>query len=347
MNSRICIQEDRWFVSDIVENYKPPTEDGGDKDITVPNCQREWAWKHKRGQQKMSQLIDSVMNGYPVPTCILNRVRTRKYEIYDGRHRFETLYRFANDRCVWNGRKFSELSEDEKTRFFRREIPVTIMIGATPEQLADVFIRLNKGVALKDYDLFWAMRSTPLVSATERLVFDNTQLSDSLGGISLRVRSDLAHWVALVRGLNTRNAGNMSTSHIRASENDGMSTPIDDEFVSAGLSALATLYSIANERFPTTNTEKAKLKKIGKISAFFLAEWMPADDKYAVIIKWVDVIGRLRATDTINMALALATTGAQNLTAERVARVLDQVTVYLRDGILPGAQQDDSDEDDA
>ena len=126
-----------------------------------------------------------------------------------------------------------------------------------------------------------------------------------------------------------------------------MSTPIDDEFVSAGLSALATLYSIANERFPTTNTEKAKLKKIGKISAFFLAEWMPADDKYAVIIKWVDVIGRLRATDTINMALALATTGAQNLTAERVARVLDQVTVYLRDGILPGAQQDDSDEDDA
>lgn len=343
--NRIRIQEERWFVADIVANYKPPTEDGEDKDITVPSCQREWAWKHKRGLQKMRQLIDSIMNGYPVPTCILNRLRARQYEVYDGRHRFETAYRYANDRFDWNGKKFSDLSDDEKQRFLNRELPVTIMIGATPDELADVFIRLNKGVPLKDCDLFWAMRASPLVSATERLVFPHTRLSDSLGGVNLSLRTDLANWVGLVIGLNTRNAGNISTSHIRACENNGMNTSVDDAYVLAGLDALATLYETANDRYPATNKVKGQFKKVGKMSAFFLAEWIPSENKQDVIEKWVSIIGRLRGPNAPHMAMALASAGAQNLTAERITRVLEQVRAYLTEGVLPGGDSVDSDDD--
>lgn len=343
--NRIRIQEERWFVADIVANYKPPTEDGEDKDIIVPGCQREWAWKHKRGLQKMRQLIDSIMNGYPIPTCILNRLRARQYEVYDGRHRFETAYRYANDRFDWNGKKFSELSSEEKERFMSRELPVTIMIGATPNQLADVFIRLNKGVPLKDCDLFWAMRASPLVSATERLVFPHTRLSDSLGGVNLSLRTDLANWVGLVIGLNTRNAGNISTSHIRASENGGIHADVNDAYVLSGLDALATLYETANERYPATNKVKGQFKKVGRMSAFFLAEWIPAENKRDIIEKWVNIIGRLRGPNASSMALALASAGAQNLTAERITRVLDQVRAYLADGVVPGGESLDTDDD--
>jgi hypothetical protein len=285
------------------------------------------------------------MNGYPIPTCILNRLRARQYEVYDGRHRFETAYRYANDRFDWNGKKFSELSSEEKERFLNRELPVTIMIGATPNQLADVFIRLNKGVPLKDYDLFWAMRASPLVSATERLVFPHTRLSNSLGGVNLSLRTDLANWVGLVIGLNTRNAGNISTSHIRASEIGGIHAEVDDAYVLSGLDALATLYETANERYPATNKVKGKFKQVGRISAFFLAEWIPAENKYDVIDKWVSIIGRLRGPNASSMAMALASAGPQNLTAERITRVLEQVRTYLADGVVPGGDLLDTDDD--
>ena len=345
MANRIRILEDRWFVSDIVNDFKPPTEDGPERDICIPTCQREWAWKNARGLKKMQSLIDSVMNGYPIPTCILNRTNLRKYEIYDGRHRIETLYRYANDRFEWNGKLYSTLTHDEKAHFENRQIPVTIMIEATKSQLSDVFIRLNKGVALKDYDIFWANRHTSLVSSVERLVFPHARLSHSLGDVDLRARTDLANWVALVHGLNTREAGNITTSHIRVFDNDAQNNPVDDAFVTLGLDALATLYERANEQFPCTNTEKRRYKKVGKITAFFIADWMSALDKENAINKWVDIIGRIRRNDS-DMLRALTTTGAQNLTSGKIAQVLRQVNNWIDNGIRADTGSDDGDDDD-
>lgn len=332
-------------MSDVVKDFKPPTEDGTDRDIRLPSCQREWAWKNSRGLKKMQGLIDSVMMGYPIPTCILNRTSMRQFEIYDGRHRIETMYRYANDRFEWNGKKYSTLSDTEKDQFNNRQIPVTITIEATNSQLSDMFIRLNKGVPLKDYDIFWANRHTPLVSAVERLVFPHQRLSRSLGDVDMRARTDLANWVALVHGLNTREAGNISTSHIRVFDNGGQDRSVNDEFVTTGLDALATLYEMANEQFPANTVEKRRYKKVGKITAFFLADWLAALDKDAAITKWVDIIGRVRRSE-YNMLRALTTTGAQNLTAGKISQVLDQVNRWIYDGLRADAVSDDGDEED-
>lgn len=335
-NNQMNITEDSWFIEQIVEDYNPDNTGS----LYLPISQREWAWKNARGIVKQQRLIDSAMNGYPIPTCILNRVSTTRFEIYDGRHRIETLWRYANDLFKWNGKLFSELTQDEKDRFNNRKIPVTIVRRATLSQLADIFMRLNNGVALTDSDYFWACRDRNLVKAVERLVITNDRLKAALGGVDLKYRKDLANWVAHVYGLATRNSGNMTTSYIRIAEDGGLDVEVDDEYVKAGLDALCTIYETANSSSRVADKDKKCLKKIGRIAAFALAEWM--DDKYpnkqAVITKWVGIVIRHRmlTEDGMRMLQQLTTSGAQNLNSTKITKVLEQVNRFVNSGVGTG-----------
>jgi hypothetical protein len=333
MASNIRIKEDRWFVDYIVDNFKPPEEAIGDRDINVPEGQRLWSWKGKTGTQKQKVLIDSIMNSFPIPGSVVNRVGALRFDVWDGRHRMETMWRYANDKFEWNGKKFSELTSDEKTRFKNREVPVTITDNASRVQLSDMFTRLNSGTPLKDYDYLHGQAETELVKAVYRLVHTHAALAEALAltGGKIKERVNLANWCALVNGLNTENSGNMTTSYIRLSE--VLENPIDDMKVKTGLDALAKLYTKANTSFPTTDKVKRGFKNVGKITAFFFADWFAADSdhKDGIIKKWTGIVGRLRGSkeDSMNMKNALATKGAQNLTSERVARVIEQVNAFL------------------
>ena len=339
MASNIRTKEDRWFVDYVIDNYKPPTEAIEDRDINVPACQREWAWKGKLGLKKQQGFVDSIMNGYPIPSCIVNRVGALRFYVYDGRHRMETMWRYANDKFEWNGKKFSELTTDEQRRFKNREFPVTITNNVTTHELAEMFIRLNKGVPLKDYDLLHANSTTELVKAVYRLVYTHTDLAEALALTDgkIRSRTDLANWAALVNGLNTENPGNMTTSFIRLSDT-GLDNPIDDLKVKAGLDALARLYTKANADFPADEKTKRQYKNIGKVTAFFFSDWFTfyEDHEDDIIKKWVGVIGKLRGSemDAFNMKNALSTTGAQNLTHEKVKKVIEQVNAFLSGGTV-------------
>ena len=103
--ARIHIREDAWLVEDIVSSYNPD----GTGTIKLPVSQRQWAWKHKTGLKKMVKLVDSVMMGFPIPTCILNRISGNEFQMYDGRHRIETLWNYVNDKFKWDDKLYSEL----------------------------------------------------------------------------------------------------------------------------------------------------------------------------------------------------------------------------------------------
>ena len=342
-NNRINIMEDRWRVKQFVRGYSPPGN-GEITSITVPVCQREWAWKGVNNYKK-ERFIDSVINGYPIPTVILNRTSLHQFEPYDGRHRIETIWRYANGEFTWNGKKYVELSSEEKMLFDNREIPVTIVDDATPEQLADIFTRLNSGTSLKDYDYLWAHRNTPLMSAVISLVCNSENLAEALS-ISLKSRIDLANWTAICAGLTTRNAGNMTTSHIRIAADVGYNIEVDTYYVTRGVNALATLYKRAFTQFPANQKDKKKFRKVGTLSAFFLADWIKSDNENATIEKWVSIIGKLTVSDHYNMKNALTTTGAQNLTASKIEKVLDQVNKYINTGLTPENASTDNEDDD-
>lgn len=345
---RVHVQEQPWTVLDLVTEYDP----NNTGTIVVPDDQREWAWKHKRGVKKQLMLIDSVFYGFPIPSLILNKKNRTHLEVYDGRHRIETLWKFYTDRLRWEGKLFSELCEDDKRIFRERTLPATITQNATNEQLADMFIRLNAGAPLKDYDLLWARRTSPLVSATRRLVCHNARLSAALGGQDLTYRPDLGNWVAFVAGLSTWNAGNMTTSFVRLSGDAGLGLGMEirEERVIAGINAFCELLEEANATYPVLAKEKKALKKVGRLAAFFFADWMSAEDggRRAVHDKWVSVIGRLRGEEEVKkqMIAALSTMGAQNLTAQRIADTLRNVNDYLEGVAMPALSVSDGDTDD-
>jgi hypothetical protein len=345
------IREDRWRIKDIVANYRPPTDENpeGDGDFCLPPSQRGWAWKNARGKKKQQLLIDSVMNHIPIPTCIVNRVSHRKFHVYDGRHRFETFYEYANDVFEWDGKKYSQLTEDEKQIFDEREIPVTIVSNITMDQLCDMFIRVNSGASLKDYDLFWANMDRPLMQAVKRLILNDHRIAACFGLSmdELNKREDLSNWVSLMCGLATRKSTNISTSYIRISDSDkiNLDSDIDYAVVNQGLDAVCRLYEIANGRYELGERQKKAFKKVPKVTAFFLEDWFTIGDP--AIEKWVDVIGRLQNAETkVKMSAALSTVGAQNLTSTKVSTVMRQVNHYLATGVLlnPGEVLDDEDD---
>jgi hypothetical protein len=345
------IREDRWRIKDIVANYRPPTDENqeGEGDLCLPPSQRGWAWKNARGKKKQIMLIDSVMNNIPIPTCILNRINHRKFHVYDGRHRFETFYEYANDGFEWDGRKYSELSDDEKQCFDEREIPITIVNNISMEQLCDMFIRVNSGASLKDYDLFWANMDRPLMRAIRELILNNHRLAACFGLTieELNRREYLNNWVSLMCGLATRRSTNISTSYIRISDSSeiNLDTEVDQDVVRNGLDAVCQMYEVANGRYPALTKEKKQLMKVAKVTAFFLHDWFTMGEP--AIEKWVGVIGRLRSADTkVNMSLALSTVGAQNLTNTKVTTVMRQVNYYLDTGrvLYPGAVVDEDDD---
>lgn len=321
-------------VGALVNDYHPDNTGV----IVRPEGQRllapSWSLSTKKGRAKQANLIDSVFYGYAIPSILLNRRRSlRLFEVYDGRHRLETLWNFHNNKLKWNNHLFSELSDDDQRVFMERSIPVTITDGATNVQLAELFIRVNAGVPLRDSDLLWANRDSALVRSALNIIENHPRLSVALGSLSLTSRSDLANWVAYVAGLSTQNAGNMTTSYVRLSSDPGLGLDhaVNEPLVRAGLDAYVRLLEAANADFPAFAAEKKKYKKIGRVAAFFFAEWMPAVDKEVIHEKWLGIIGRLRGPvdDAAAMSAALRTTGAQNLTSAKVEQVLQQVNDFL------------------
>ena len=333
MTRRCRISTEPWKVRRIVGRYTPPDEKtgtGNNNALRLPEGQRLWSWKDKRGQAKQVNLVDSVFYNYPIPSIILNETEDGVYFIYDGRHRVETLWNFKKDKFTWNGKKYSELSEDDRERFDEREIPVLVVQHATVEQLADMFMRLNAGMPLKDKDFCWARRDSPLISKTREIVRANARFKPLFGGIDIESRDYLPNWIALVLGLSTGIPGNMTTSFLRVSEH--LEHTVDEAKVSNGLDALYSLYTTANQRYPMMAKDLKRYKKIGFVSAFFLADWMTNAEaaRPAIVEKWIGLIGKIRSNE--DNEKCLRTTGAQNLTTKKIEAVLRQVNEFLAAG---------------
>jgi hypothetical protein len=346
----IRIKEEGWKCEYIADNYSEDEERRGGL-IYLPEGQRNWAWKNKKGTAKMEKLVDSLMHNYPVPSSIVNLVNGR-YQIYDGRHRMETIWRFRNNKFQWNGRLYKDLCQTDRERFDNRVIPVSITYApkgevVSTDQLADIFIRLNSGQQLTDSDMLWAYRDTAVMRGVRSLIIENRRLKAVFGDIDMNYRPDLANWASYYCGLGTNNSGNFTTSYIRIDEL-GLNKPLNEESVSKGMEALCILYEQANARFPASTKDLRTFKKIGFVNAFFLADWMSATSSAMqnyIIAKWLDIIGRLRG-DTKSAALmrsALHTTGAQNLTTKKIETVLQQVNRFLTENEVEEA--DDSDEE--
>src|SRR5260370_22963077 len=163
------VEEKKMAVSKLVQAFESGSL------LRNPEYQRGEAWS----EIQKATFIDSLFRAYPVPALFLHVVEnvgledtpTRKFEIVDGQQRLTALRDFRKGKfklldvsdgsklripksiraksAPWAGKYFSDLSSDVQKEFESAEITV-FQVGpkAHPDEIRDLFIRLQSGTAL-------------------------------------------------------------------------------------------------------------------------------------------------------------------------------------------------------
>lgn len=109
--------------------------------------QRNLVWRevHKK------DLIKTILEGYPFPLIFISKgeIDVEKMSstacIVDGQQRCNAISMFVENEFKVDGRFFKELSDIEKSNFFKYEIPVCELdILNTDEQVLEIFKRINR-----------------------------------------------------------------------------------------------------------------------------------------------------------------------------------------------------------
>jgi hypothetical protein len=357
MSRRLEINHEPWTVRRLSTFYEKPTTEHplGSGRLYLPPHQREWSWKHSKGLKKMRKFIDSILHNYPIHTVILNAIddgTRERWQIYDGRHRVETLWRFVHnefgivvdesmptEHIVF----YRDLCSSDRARINDRQIPVATTTAASPSQLADVFIRLNSGKPLTQADYCWACRDTPLIQSTIAILEENRErFKELFGGADITNRKTLPNWVGLFVALSTNDPGNMTTSFERLSVH--LDTYVPTDAARLLMNDLFNLYNTANTVSVVPHKQLKDYQVLGFINAFFLNDWISEVDKSMVITKWVRVISHIRTTSNRSL---VSVEGAQNLNDAKLTKVRDKVNSWISTGYIDHTTSDASDDSDS
>lgn len=339
---RLTIEDEIKSIRYLTDNYLPPEEasiEGGqDKLYYVPSNQREFARRWK-GLNKKAQLVDSIIMNYPIPSIIVNMDERRRFGIHEGRHRVEIAWMYRNNKFRWNDKFFSELDDLEKHYFLERKFQMVVAHQATPDELAEIFERLNAGVPLSDSDKLWGRKERPLVKLVRTIYQTNQILAHAWGDCNMANRKQLANDTGVVAGLVMWDPNYFTTSYDRLYNvldlpdipTDKTQRRLDD-----GMIAMVTLYTRVSQRLPQLKkATKGSMRSLGFINAYFLSEWMQSiddevEDLEPLFEKWVRMVSLVMNKATkMDAKSAMTTVGAQNLTQSKISKVLLQVENYL------------------
>lgn len=135
----------------------------GKYNFDLPIQRREGIWNKK----EISLFIDSVLRLYPIYPALINKhSETKVLDVVDFKQRFLGLASFANNKFALSrnlkpiiidgveheiaGKSFNKLDEAVQERFNARDITVITMVDATPEEISDIFDRINMGHPLSN-----------------------------------------------------------------------------------------------------------------------------------------------------------------------------------------------------
>ncbi len=117
-----------------------------------PFFQREGVWRDK----KQKYFIDSLIKNWGTPKIFLLQTGEETYDCLDGKQRLTSLFRFmANELPLlgeyttgFDGKKYSQLPRSMQDKFDKYIFSVEIITNATPDEVVELYKRLQGGVAL-------------------------------------------------------------------------------------------------------------------------------------------------------------------------------------------------------
>lgn len=137
------------------------TNDANELQMSPP-FQRKPVWTDKQ----KSYLIDSILNGYPIPEIYIQEKiaedGSTQYVIVDGQQRIRSVLEFISGSFAieegesenWEGMTFDDLSGETKIKFFAYKFVVRCLPEMTDEEVRSIFQRINKNnVKLNDQEL--------------------------------------------------------------------------------------------------------------------------------------------------------------------------------------------------
>lgn len=108
-----------------------------------PEYQREYVWD----LEDKVDLIDSIMKNLDIGKFVYvfrgYGAENEFYEILDGKQRLTAIKEFYEDRFMYKGKYFSDLSRRDQDTFLDRIVDVAEVEGVTLKQKMEYFIRLN------------------------------------------------------------------------------------------------------------------------------------------------------------------------------------------------------------
>ncbi|MCR4903446.1 MAG: DUF262 domain-containing protein [Butyrivibrio sp.] len=143
-----------------------------------PPFQRNPVWTEKQ----KSYLIDSVLNGYPIPELYIQEVVDEEgnsnYKIVDGQQRMRSVLEFLDDKFGMNredspqfdGAHFKDLTPDQKRAFYGYNFVVRSLPDMPDSDIREIFKRLNRNVvSLNTQELRKAIYSGPFIQLVSDL----------------------------------------------------------------------------------------------------------------------------------------------------------------------------------
>lgn len=153
------------------------TNENGELQMKPP-FQRNPVWTHPQ----KSYLIDSVLNGFPVPEIYMqefvDETGNERHIIIDGQQRIRACLEFVEGRFEikveespsWGGMKFDDLSPEDKRKVFGYTFIVRLLPEMSDEDIRGIFQRLNKNVvALNAQELRQATYWGPFIRTMQEI----------------------------------------------------------------------------------------------------------------------------------------------------------------------------------
>ena len=248
------------------------------KKFTFDNVsQRSYVWEHNR----KSNLIHSLIEGYPVPPLYARRVDGKVYDFLDGKQRINAVCGFMNNEYSLigiadveledgsfmdiNGMKFDDLPEELQDRIKDYTFVIQYFDDITDEQVRVLFCKLNNGKPLsaKEKNIAYCVDIMTVANIAEHEVFQKILTAK---GLESRKNIPMVMKIHMMVNDFIENASFESKDFNEVIQD----TKLTDEQKEMILKVLDKFLAIYNEIPNRTNAKLAKtvMKKIGSETHF-------------------------------------------------------------------------------
>ncbi len=111
-----------------------------------PEYQRNDVWS----TNKKRELIESLMNGCPIPSLMFSITQDEQINVLDGKQRLSSVIEFVNNKFKVRDLFFDDFSQGEQTTFLIKQLPISQTRHLSLDDEATIFERINRAEKLSD-----------------------------------------------------------------------------------------------------------------------------------------------------------------------------------------------------